>query len=210
MLDAVFDGFTAGVCFDASHLAAAAHHVLSADRLAVTDFAAHIVGTEHEFAVDDQPRANPCADINGQQTVQAVCRTKMIFTPRDGVQIIGDSNVDIGQNTGKRLFDVIKEIDVMPVEVGGIDDGMFVDVDLTGDGNANAIQRLQFIVGKHLSRHTRDNRCDILGRLLAACRSFFGRKDFKLAVLELDKCRTRIGTTDIEAKKMCLRHDIES
>ncbi len=136
--DAVFDGFAAGISFDAAVLTAAAGIIFEVREFAMTDFTADVIGTEHEFAVGDETAADTGTDVNGEDAGDGASCAEVVFAPGNGVEVVGDFDFDIGSHAGDGIFNGGVEIDVVPVEIRGVENGVFVDGDLTGDGDAEA------------------------------------------------------------------------
>jgi len=113
------------------------------------DFSADVVGAQHELAVDDDSGADAGSDIDGEEIFELPCSTEVVFPPCNGVEIVCDSDRDVWGKAVEFGEENVVEVNVVPVEVGGVDDGVFINVDLPCQCDADAcdIIGIEVIVG---------------------------------------------------------------
>lgn len=209
MQDSVFDGFTAGVSFDAAELTAAAGDIGEGRKFAVSDFAADVIGAEEQLTVMDETSTDASADVDGEETGEVMCGTEVVFAPCDGVQVVGDTDTDVGDEIVELLTQDGVEIDIVPIEIGCVEDGMFVDGDLSGDSDTDARELIGFELmfsGDIFDDATDDER-DIIWRMGAADGCFLSGENFELTLIGGDEGAAGVCTADIESEEI-LSHGI--
>lgn len=207
--DAVFDGFTAGVPFDASELTAAAGDIGEGREFTMSDFAADVIGAEEQFSFMDEAGADACADVDGEESGEVMSGAEVIFAPGDGVEVVGDTDTDIGDEVVELLAQDGVEVDIVPIEVGGVQDGMFVDGDLSGDSDADAreLSGFELVFCGDIFDDAPDDEGDVFGRMGAADGCFLSGENFKLTLIGGDEGAAGVCSADIEPEKI-LSHGI--